>query len=89
MRADTVIVGSVSEVPAGKSCPAKGEEGICGTQEDAEESEVDMHYPEQETEFSPGSDITTPVEEEWEFPRSILANGKLLESLEESLGGTS
>ncbi|XP_077168138.1 tumor necrosis factor receptor superfamily member 8 isoform X2 [Paroedura picta] len=67
MRADTVIVGSVSEVPAGKTSPARGKEDICGAQEGTEESEMDMHYPEQETEFSPGSDITTPVEEEWAF----------------------
>ncbi|XP_054857728.1 tumor necrosis factor receptor superfamily member 8 [Eublepharis macularius] len=89
MRADTVIVGSVSEVPNGKACPARGEEGTCGAQEEAEETEVVMHYPEQETAFSPKSDITTPVEEEWEFPRSVLANEKPLEIREESLGGAS
>ncbi|KAL8198269.1 UNVERIFIED_CONTAM: hypothetical protein K2H54_003196 [Gekko kuhli] len=86
MRADTVIVGSVSEVPPGKTCPARGEEGVCDAQEAAAESEVDVHYPEQETEFSPGSDITTPVEEEWEFPHSILANEKPWESQKESSG---
>nr|XP_056721457.1 tumor necrosis factor receptor superfamily member 8 [Euleptes europaea] len=89
MRADTVIVGSVSEVPTGKTCSARGEEGICGAQEEAEESEADMHYPEQETEFSPGSDITTPVEEEWEFPHSILANEKPLGIQGGSSGGAS
>ncbi|XP_048374608.1 tumor necrosis factor receptor superfamily member 8 [Sphaerodactylus townsendi] len=89
MRADTVIVGSVSELPAGKTSSARGEEGICGVQEEGKEVEADMHYPEQETEFSPGSDITTPVEEEWEFPRSILANEKPLGIQEESSGGAS
>nr|XP_034974727.1 tumor necrosis factor receptor superfamily member 8 [Zootoca vivipara] len=70
MRADTVIVGSVSEVPSGKMCLAKEEDGGSETQEDVEGKELVMHYPEQETEFRPGSDITTPVEEEWEFHNS-------------------
>ncbi|XP_053257917.1 tumor necrosis factor receptor superfamily member 8 [Podarcis raffonei] len=70
MRADTVIVGSVSEVPSGKMCLAKEEDGGSETQEDVEGKELAMRYPEQETEFHPGSDITTPVEEEWEFHNS-------------------
>ncbi|XP_060132464.1 tumor necrosis factor receptor superfamily member 8 [Zootoca vivipara] len=70
MRADTVIVGSVSEVPSGKMCLAKEEDGGSETQEDVEGKELVMRYPEQETEFRPGSDITTPVEEEWEFHNS-------------------
>ncbi|XP_061457917.1 tumor necrosis factor receptor superfamily member 8 [Rhineura floridana] len=67
MRADTVIVGSVSEAPSGKICPAREEDGDSRTQEGVEGEELAVHYPEQETEFYPGSDITTPVEEEWEF----------------------
>nr|XP_028597553.1 tumor necrosis factor receptor superfamily member 8 [Podarcis muralis] len=70
MRADTVIVGSVSEVPSGKMCLTKEEDGGSETQEDVEGKELAMRYPEQETEFHPGSDITTPVEEEWEFHNS-------------------
>lgn len=67
MRADTVIVGSVSEVPAGKICSAREEEGSSGAQE---EGGPVAHYPEQETEFYPASSVTTPVEEEWEFQPS-------------------
>ncbi|KAJ6656822.1 hypothetical protein lerEdw1_003153 [Lerista edwardsae] len=63
MRADTVIVGSVSEVPAGKT-PTREEEGGAGAQE---EGELVARYPEQETEFCPASSVTTPVEEEWQF----------------------
>ncbi|XP_033012765.1 tumor necrosis factor receptor superfamily member 8 [Lacerta agilis] len=70
MRADTVIVGGVSEVPSGKMCLAKEEDGGSESQENVEGKELAMHYPEQETEFHPGSDITTPVEEEWEFHNS-------------------
>ncbi|XP_042334515.1 tumor necrosis factor receptor superfamily member 8 [Sceloporus undulatus] len=67
MRADTVIVGSVSEVPSGKNCAVRDEDGSSGMQKDVEEKEVTIHFPEQETELCLGSDITTPVEEEWEF----------------------
>ncbi|XP_053136590.1 tumor necrosis factor receptor superfamily member 8 isoform X2 [Hemicordylus capensis] len=70
MRAGTVIVGSVSEVPAGKTCSAKDEDGSAGGQEEPGRKEMVVHYPEQETEFYPRSDITTPVEEEWEFNHS-------------------
>ncbi|XP_078235052.1 tumor necrosis factor receptor superfamily member 8 isoform X1 [Pogona vitticeps] len=72
MRANTVIVGSVSEVPPGKTCGSGDEEDEnAGVQEDGgQEQELAMHYPEQETEFCPGSDVTTPVEEEWEFQYS-------------------
>nr|XP_060615080.1 uncharacterized protein LOC132764928 [Anolis sagrei ordinatus] len=59
MRADTVIVGSVSDVPPGKK-------DDCGRGDPGEENAV-MRYPEQETEPPPESDLTTPVEEEWEF----------------------
>lgn len=79
MRADTVIVGSVSEVPAVKSCIPKGEEGCSGTKDGERETELPMHYPEQETAFHPGSDITMPVEEEWEFHHSALASEKSME----------
>ncbi|XP_066493250.1 tumor necrosis factor receptor superfamily member 1B-like [Tiliqua scincoides] len=70
MRADTVIVGSVSEVPAGKICSTRDEDGSSGAQEEVKEGELVAHYPEQETEFCPTSSVTTPVEEEWEFPPS-------------------
>lgn len=70
MRADTVIVGSVSEVPAGKICSVRDEDGSSGAQEEIEEGELVAHYPEQETEVCPTSSVTTPVEEEWEFPLS-------------------
>ncbi|XP_062822032.1 tumor necrosis factor receptor superfamily member 8-like [Anolis carolinensis] len=67
MRADTVIVGSVSEAPTGKK-----DDGGSG---DPEEWSVAVRYPEQETEPPPGSDLTTPVEEEWE---SHYSGGKTL-----------
>ncbi|KAF7239396.1 Tumor necrosis factor receptor superfamily member 8 [Varanus komodoensis] len=67
MKAETVIVGSVLEAPSGKSCPTRDEDGGSVSGEGAKETEPAMRYPEQETERCPGSDFTTPVEEEWEF----------------------
>ncbi|KAM6241171.1 tumor necrosis factor receptor superfamily member 8 isoform 2-T3 [Porphyrio hochstetteri] len=76
MKADTVIVGSISEVPSGKNCAARA----CESNEDAQESveeEMGMHYPEQETESFPGNDITVPVEEEGkEFHHPTTATEK-------------
>ncbi|KFO77283.1 Tumor necrosis factor receptor superfamily member 8, partial [Cuculus canorus] len=63
MKADTVIVGSISEVPSGKNCAARGCESNVDAQENMEE-ELAMHYPEQETESFPGNDVMIPVEEE-------------------------
>ncbi|XP_029818250.1 tumor necrosis factor receptor superfamily member 8 [Manacus vitellinus] len=74
MKADTVIVGSVAEVPGGKNCPARGCES--NTQEIMEE-ELGMHYPEQETESFPGNDVMVPVEEEGkEFHHPTTATEK-------------
>ncbi|NXU11524.1 TNR8 factor, partial [Pardalotus punctatus] len=76
MKADTVIVGSVSEVPSGKNCAVRG----CDSNTDAQESmeeELAMHYPEQETESFPGNDATVPVEEEGkEFHHPTTATEK-------------
>ncbi|NXG19602.1 TNR8 factor, partial [Grallaria varia] len=76
MKADTVIVGSVSEVPGGKNCPARGCESNTDGQEIMEE-ELAMHYPEQETESFPGNDVMVPVEEEGkEFHHPTTATEK-------------
>ncbi|XP_064534689.1 tumor necrosis factor receptor superfamily member 8 isoform X1 [Pseudopipra pipra] len=76
MKADTVIVGSVAEVPGGKNCAARGCESNVDTQEIREE-ELGMHYPEQETESFPGNDVTVPVEEEGkEFHHPTTATEK-------------
>ncbi|NXH68091.1 TNR8 factor, partial [Hydrobates tethys] len=76
MKADTVIVGSVSEVPSGKNCAARGCESNVDAQEDMEE-ELAMHYPEQETESFPGNDVMVPVEEEGkEFHHPTTATEK-------------
>ncbi|NXT06854.1 TNR8 factor, partial [Prunella fulvescens] len=76
MKADTVIVGSVSEVPSGKNCAAKGCESNLDAQESTEE-ELEMHYPEQETESFPGNDVMVPVEEEGkEFHHPTTATEK-------------
>uniref|UniRef100_A0A8C5IM81 TNF receptor superfamily member 8 n=1 Tax=Junco hyemalis TaxID=40217 RepID=A0A8C5IM81_JUNHY len=76
MKADTVIVGSVSEVPSGKNCAVKGCESALDAQENTEE-ELEMHYPEQETESFPGNDVLVPVEEEGkEFHHPTTATEK-------------
>ncbi|XP_056364062.1 tumor necrosis factor receptor superfamily member 8 [Oenanthe melanoleuca] len=76
MKADTVIVGSVSEVPNGKNCAARGCESNLDAQESLEE-ELEMHYPEQETESFPGNDVMVPVEEEGkEFHHPTTATEK-------------
>ncbi|KAL9825250.1 tumor necrosis factor receptor superfamily member 8-like isoform 2-T2 [Geothlypis trichas] len=76
MKADTVIVGSVSEVPSGKNCAVKGCENTLEAQESTEE-ELEMHYPEQETESFPGNDVVLPVEEEGkEFHHPTTATEK-------------
>ncbi|NWW33858.1 TNR8 factor, partial [Panurus biarmicus] len=76
MKADTVIVGSVSEVPSGKSCALRGCESNLDVQESMEE-ELEMHYPEQETESFPGNDVMVPVEEEGkEFHHPTTATEK-------------
>ncbi|NXO10678.1 TNR8 factor, partial [Oriolus oriolus] len=76
MKADTVIVGSVSEVPSGKNCAVRGCENNLDAQESMEE-ELEMHYPEQETESFPGNDVMVPVEEEGkEFHHPTTATEK-------------
>ncbi|XP_009958224.1 PREDICTED: tumor necrosis factor receptor superfamily member 8 [Leptosomus discolor] len=76
MKADTVIVGSISEVPGGKNCAARGCESNVDAQENMEE-ELAMHYPEQETESFPGNDVMVPVEEEGkEFHHPTTATEK-------------
>ncbi|XP_032935527.1 tumor necrosis factor receptor superfamily member 8 isoform X3 [Catharus ustulatus] len=76
MKADTVIVGSVSEVPSGKNCAVRGCESNLDAQESLEE-ELEMHYPEQETESFPGNDVMVPVEEEGkEFHHPTTATEK-------------
>ncbi|XP_063273557.1 tumor necrosis factor receptor superfamily member 8-like [Prinia subflava] len=76
MKADTVIVGSVSEVPSGKNCALRGWESNLEAQESMEE-ELEMHYPEQETESFPGNDVMVPVEEEGkEFHHPTTATEK-------------
>uniref|UniRef100_A0A8B9MH80 TNFR-Cys domain-containing protein n=1 Tax=Accipiter nisus TaxID=211598 RepID=A0A8B9MH80_9AVES len=76
MKADTVIVGSISEVPSGKNCAARGCESSVDAQENVEE-ELAMHYPEQETESFRGNDVTVPVEEEGkEFHHPTTATEK-------------
>uniref|UniRef100_A0A8C3GQ89 TNFR-Cys domain-containing protein n=1 Tax=Cairina moschata TaxID=8855 RepID=A0A8C3GQ89_CAIMO len=76
MKADTVIVGSISEVPGSKNCAARGCESDVDTQENTEE-ELEMHYPEQETESFPGNDVMVPVEEEGkEFHHPTTATEK-------------
>uniref|UniRef100_A0A8C3SD96 TNFR-Cys domain-containing protein n=1 Tax=Chelydra serpentina TaxID=8475 RepID=A0A8C3SD96_CHESE len=64
MKADTVIVGSISEVPVSKNGAVRGCENDAEAQENVEEKELAMHYPQQETESFPGSDVMIPVEEE-------------------------
>lgn len=69
-------MGSVSEVPSGKNCGARGCEGNVDAQEDMEK-ELAMHYPEQETESFPGNDVMVPVEEEGkEFHHPTTATEK-------------
>ncbi|KAM6046420.1 tumor necrosis factor receptor superfamily member 8 [Chlamydotis macqueenii] len=76
MKADTVIVGSISEVPSGKNCAARGCESNVDAQENTEE-ELAMHYPEQETESFTGNDVMVPVEEEGkEFHHPTTATEK-------------
>ncbi|NXK06594.1 TNR8 factor, partial [Herpetotheres cachinnans] len=76
MKADTVIVGSISEVPSGKNCAARGCESNIDAQENMEE-ELAMHYPEQETESFPGNEVMVPVEEEGkEFHHPTTATEK-------------
>ncbi|NXM05787.1 TNR8 factor, partial [Tyrannus savana] len=76
MKADTVIVGSIAEVPGGKNCPARGCDSNTDAQEIMEE-ELAMHYPEQETESFPGNDVMVPVEEEGkEFHHPTTATEK-------------
>ncbi|NXW48016.1 TNR8 factor, partial [Nyctiprogne leucopyga] len=76
MKAGTVIVGSISEVPSGKNCTARGCESNVDAQENMEE-ELSMHYPEQETESFPGNDVMVPVEEEGkEFHHPTTATEK-------------
>ncbi|XP_074970107.1 tumor necrosis factor receptor superfamily member 8 [Phalacrocorax aristotelis] len=76
MKADTVIVGSISEVPSSKNCAARGCEGNVDAQENMEE-ELAMHYPEQETESFPGNEVMVPVEEEGkEFHHPTTATEK-------------
>lgn len=76
MKADTVIVGSISEVPGSKNCAARGCESDVDIQENTEE-ELEMHYPEQETESFPGNDVMVPVEEEGkEFHHPTTATEK-------------
>ncbi|NWI28290.1 TNR8 factor, partial [Sula dactylatra] len=76
MKADTVIVGSISEVPSGKNGAARGCESNVDAQENMEE-ELAMHYPEQETESFPGNDVMVPVEEEGkEFHHPTTATEK-------------
>ncbi|XP_039553519.1 tumor necrosis factor receptor superfamily member 8 isoform X1 [Passer montanus] len=76
MKADTVIVGTVSEVPSGKNCAVKGCDSNLDAQESKEE-ELEMHYPEQETESFPGNDVMVPVEEEGkEFHHPTTATEK-------------
>ncbi|NXI61286.1 TNR8 factor, partial [Anseranas semipalmata] len=76
MKADTVIVGSISEVPGSKNCTARGCESDVDTQENMEE-ELAMHYPEQETESFPENDVMVPVEEEGkEFHHPTTATEK-------------
>ncbi|XP_074874071.1 tumor necrosis factor receptor superfamily member 8 [Carettochelys insculpta] len=77
MKADTVIVGSVSEVPVIKNCAIRGGEYDAESQENMEEKELEVHYPQQETESFPGSDVTIPVEEEGkEFHHPTTATEK-------------
>ncbi|KFZ52981.1 Tumor necrosis factor receptor superfamily member 8, partial [Antrostomus carolinensis] len=76
MKAGTVIVGSISEMPSGKNCAARGCESNVDAQENMEE-ELSMHYPEQETESFPGNDVMVPVEEEGkEFHHPTTATEK-------------
>ncbi|XP_062478801.1 tumor necrosis factor receptor superfamily member 8 isoform X2 [Pezoporus occidentalis] len=76
MKADTVIVGSISEVPSGKNCTARECESNVYGQENMEE-ELAMHYPEQETESFPWNDVMVPVEEEGkEFHHPTTATEK-------------
>ncbi|KFP31763.1 Tumor necrosis factor receptor superfamily member 8, partial [Colius striatus] len=76
LNADTVIVGSISEVPSGKNCAARGCESNADAQENMEE-ELAMHYPEQETESFPENDVMIPVEEEGkEFHHPTTATEK-------------
>ncbi|NXE53064.1 TNR8 factor, partial [Casuarius casuarius] len=77
MKADTVIVGSISEVSSGKNCAVRGCESDVDVQENMEEEELAMHYPEQETESFPGNDVMVPVEEEGkEFHHPTTATEK-------------
>ncbi|NXI49243.1 TNR8 factor, partial [Chloroceryle aenea] len=76
LKADTVIVGSISEVPSGKDCAARGCESNVDIQENMEE-ELAVHYPEQETESFPRNDVMVPVEEEGkEFHHPTTATEK-------------
>ncbi|NXJ86193.1 TNR8 factor, partial [Trogon melanurus] len=75
MNADTVIVGSVS-APGGRGCAASGCESNADPRESPEE-ELAVRYPEQETETSPGNEVTVPVEEEGkEFHHPTAATGE-------------
>ncbi|KAM9115836.1 tumor necrosis factor receptor superfamily member 8 isoform 1-T1 [Pangshura tecta] len=77
MKADTVIVGSISEVPVSKNCAVRGCENDAKAQENMEENELAVHYPQQETESFPGSDVMSPVEEEGkEFHHPTTATEK-------------
>ncbi|XP_075762436.1 tumor necrosis factor receptor superfamily member 8 isoform X1 [Pelodiscus sinensis] len=77
MKADTVIVGSISEVPVSKNCAIRGCDYDAEAQENLEDKELAIHYPQQETESFPGSDVTIPVEEEGkEFHHPTTATEK-------------
>uniref|UniRef100_A0A7M4F622 TNF receptor superfamily member 8 n=1 Tax=Crocodylus porosus TaxID=8502 RepID=A0A7M4F622_CROPO len=77
MKADTVIVGSISEVSGGKNCAVRGYDSDAEAQENPVETDGAMHYPEQETESFPGSDVMIPVEEEGkEFHHPTTATEK-------------
>ncbi|XP_009905041.2 tumor necrosis factor receptor superfamily member 8 [Dryobates pubescens] len=72
LKANTVIVGSTS----GKNCAARGCESNVDAHEKMEEV-LEMHYPEQETEYFPGNEAMVPVEEEGkEFHHPTTATEK-------------
>ncbi|XP_059572807.1 tumor necrosis factor receptor superfamily member 8 isoform X2 [Alligator mississippiensis] len=77
MKADTVIVGSISEVSGGKNCAVRGYDSDAEAQENPVETDGAMHYPEQETESFPENDVMIPVEEEGkEFHHPTTATEK-------------
>ncbi|KGL79577.1 Tumor necrosis factor receptor superfamily member 8, partial [Tinamus guttatus] len=78
MNADTVIVStSISEVSSGKNSAVRACESDIDVQENMEEQELEIHYPEQETESFPGNDVMVPVEEDGkEFHHPTTATEK-------------